>query len=90
VCSGAGAAALACLDLLRGLGIKRENIYVADIEGVVYEGRTKLMDEHKIVYAQKTSARTLADILPGADIFLGLSAARVLKPEWLAKMAPSP
>ena len=90
VCSGAGAAALACLDLLRSLGIKRENIYVADIEGVVYEGRTKLMDEHKVVYAQKTPARTLADILPGADVFLGLSAARVLKPEWLATMAPKP
>jgi len=90
VCSGAGAAALACLDLLRGLGIRRENIYVADIEGVVYEGRTTLMDDHKIIYAQKTDARTLADILPGADIFLGLSAARVLKPEWLALMAPSP
>ncbi|HWO13098.1 MAG TPA: malic enzyme-like NAD(P)-binding protein, partial [Polyangiaceae bacterium] len=90
VCSGAGAAALACLDLLRSLGIRRENIYVADIEGVVYEGRTKLMDEHKIVYAQKTSARTLADILPGADVFIGLSAARVLKPEWLMEMAPKP
>ena len=90
VCSGAGAAALACLDLLRSLGIRRENIYVADIEGVVYEGRTKLMDEHKIVYAQKTSARTLADILPGADVFIGLSAARVLKPEWLMQMAPKP
>src|SRR5678815_432542 len=90
VCSGAGAAALACLDLLRSLGVRRENIYVADIEGVVYEGRTKLMDEHKIVYAQKTSARTLADILPGADVFIGLSAARVLKPEWLMQMAPKP
>jgi malate dehydrogenase (oxaloacetate-decarboxylating)(NADP+) len=90
VCSGAGAAALACLDLLRSLGVRRENIYVADIEGVVYEGRTKLMDEHKIIYAQKTSARTLVDILPGADVFLGLSAARVLKPEWLAQMAPKP
>jgi malate dehydrogenase (oxaloacetate-decarboxylating)(NADP+) len=90
VCSGAGAAALACLDLLRSLGIRRENIYVADIEGVVYEGRTKLMDEHKVVYAQKTAARTLADILPGADVFLGLSAARVLKPEWLATMGPKP
>ncbi|MFO1325200.1 MAG: NADP-dependent malic enzyme [Burkholderiales bacterium] len=90
VCSGAGAAALACLDLLRSLGIRRENIFVADIEGVVYEGRTKLMDEHKVIYAQKTDARTLADVLPGADIFLGLSAARVLKPEWLAKMADKP
>jgi malate dehydrogenase (oxaloacetate-decarboxylating)(NADP+) len=90
VCSGAGAAALACLDLLRELGVRRENIFVVDIEGVVYEGRTKLMDEHKSVYAQKTSARTLADVLPGADIFLGLSAGRVLKPEWLAGMAASP
>jgi len=90
VCSGAGAAALACLDLLRSLGVRRENIYVADIEGVVYEGRTKLMDEHKVVYAQKTSARTLAEVLAGADVFLGLSAARVLKPEWLATMAPKP
>ena len=90
VCSGAGAAALACLDLLRAMGMKRENIFVSDIEGVVYEGRTALMDDHKIVYAQPTSARTLADVLPGADIFLGLSAARVLKPEWLKTMAPSP
>ncbi|MCC6195373.1 MAG: NADP-dependent malic enzyme, partial [Burkholderiales bacterium] len=90
VCSGAGAAALACLDLLRSLGVRRENIFVADIEGVVYEGRTKLMDAQKSVYAQKTPARTLADVLPGADVFLGLSAARVLKPEWLATMAPKP
>src|SRR5204862_3161604 len=90
VCSGAGAAALACLDLLRSLGVNRENIFVADIEGVVYEGRQKLMEEHKVIYAQKTPARTLADILPGADVFLGLSAARVLKPEWLATMAPKP
>ncbi len=90
VCSGAGAAALACLDLLRAMGMKRENIFVADIEGVVYEGRTTLMDDHKIVYAQPTKARVLAEVLPGADIFLGLSAARVLKPEWLATMAPSP
>jgi malate dehydrogenase (oxaloacetate-decarboxylating)(NADP+) len=90
VCSGAGAAALACLDLLVGLGIRRENIFVADLEGVVYEGRTTLMDDHKVIYAQKTNARKLVDILPGADIFLGLSAARVLKPEWLPTMAKSP
>ncbi len=90
VCSGAGAAALACLNLLVDLGIRRENIFVADIEGVVYEGRTKLMDEHKAVFAQKTDARTLAEVLPGADIFLGLSAGKVLKPEWLAQMAKSP
>jgi len=90
VCSGAGAAALACLDLLRAMGMKRENIFVADIEGVVYAGRTTLMDDHKIVYAQPTAARTLAEVLPGADIFLGLSAGGVLKPEWLATMAASP
>ncbi|HQR12583.1 MAG TPA: phosphate acyltransferase, partial [Casimicrobiaceae bacterium] len=90
VCSGAGAAALACLDLLVGIGIKRENIYVADIKGVVYEGRVEEMDDHKAIYAQPTKARTLAEILPGADIFLGLSAARVLKPEWLTGMADRP
>ena len=90
VCSGAGAAALACLDLLVSLGVKRENIWVADIEGVVYEGRTKLMDEQKAKYAQPTDARTLREILPGADIFLGLSAGGVLKAEWLPSMAASP
>ena len=90
VCSGAGAAALACLDLLVELGIRRENVFVADIKGVVYKGRVEEMDENKARYAQPTSARTLAEILPGADIFLGLSAGRVLKPEWLAKMAPQP
>ena len=90
VCSGAGAAALACLDLLVSLGVKRENIWVADIEGVVYAGRTKLMDEQKAKYAQATDARSLAQILPGADIFLGLSAGGVLKAEWLPSMAASP
>ncbi|MBK9114994.1 MAG: NADP-dependent malic enzyme [Betaproteobacteria bacterium] len=90
VCSGAGAAALACLDLLVSLGVQRENIWVADIEGVVYAGRTKLMDEQKAKYAQKTDARTLAQILPGADVFLGLSAGGVLKAEWLPSMAASP
>ena len=90
VCSGAGAAALACLDLLVELGIRRENIYVADIKGVVYQGRTEEMDDNKARYAQPTSARSLAELLPGTDIFLGLSAARVLKPEWLAKMSDKP
>ena len=90
VCSGAGAAALACLDLLVELGIRRENIYVSDIKGVVYQGRTEEMDDNKARYAQPTSARSLAELLPGADIFLGLSAARVLKPEWLAKMSDKP
>ncbi|HXU66990.1 MAG TPA: NADP-dependent malic enzyme [Casimicrobiaceae bacterium] len=90
VTSGAGAAALACLDLLVGLGLKRENIYVSDIKGVVYQGRTEEMDDNKARYAQATPARTLREILPGADVFLGLSAGRVLKPEWLATMADKP
>jgi malate dehydrogenase (oxaloacetate-decarboxylating)(NADP+) len=90
VVSGAGAAALACLDLLVALGVRREHIWVADIEGVVYEGRAVLMDEHKSRYAQRTEARRLVDILPGADVFLGLSAAKVLKPEWLPLMAERP
>ena len=90
VTSGAGAAALACLGLLVKLGIPRENIWVTDLAGVVYEGRTELMDEDKIVFAQDTPHRTLAEVIAGADIFLGLSAAGVLKPEMVAKMAPRP
>ena len=90
VCSGAGAAALACLDLLVLLGVQQKNVWVADIAGVVYKGRREEMDDNKARYAQPTEARRLADILEGADIFLGLSAAKVLKPEWLAKMAPKP
>ncbi len=90
VCSGAGAAALACLDLLVGLGIKRENIWVSDIAGVVYQGRTVEMDDNKARYAQRTDARTLGDIIAGADIFIGLSAGRVLKPELLKLMAEKP
>jgi len=90
VCSGAGAAALASLNLLVSLGARRESIFVCDLEGVVYKGREKLMDRWKSVYAQETSARALADVIPGADIFLGLSAAGVLKPELLAKMARDP
>ena len=81
VCSGAGAAALASLNLLVSLGAKRENIFVCDIEGVVYKGRETLMDRWKAAYAQETPARTLADVIAGADIFLGLSAGGVLKPE---------
>jgi malate dehydrogenase (oxaloacetate-decarboxylating)(NADP+) len=88
--SGAGAAALACLDLLVGLGIKLENIFVSDIEGVVYEGRVALMDDNKSRYARKTDKRTLQEILVGADVFLGLSAANVLKPEWLPTMSANP
>ncbi len=90
VTSGAGAAALACLNLLVSLGARRENIWVTDIEGVVYEGRAKLMDRWKSVYAQKTEARALADVIDGADVFLGLSAGGVLKPEMLKTMGPKP
>ncbi len=90
VTSGAGAAALACLGLLLKLGIPRENIFVTDLAGVVYEGRTELMDEDKIQFAQKTSARTLSEAIEGADVFLGLSAGGVLKPEMVKKMAAKP
>ena len=90
VTSGAGAAALACLGLLMKLGLPRENIWVTDLAGVVYEGRTELMDEDKIGFAQKTGARTLGDVLEGADIFLGLSAGGVLKKHMVATMAPNP
>ncbi len=90
VVSGAGAAALACLDLLVAMGAKRENITVTDIKGVVFVGRTELMDPYKARYARETEARTLHDALPGADVFLGLSAPRVLKPEWLPLLAPKP
>jgi malate dehydrogenase (oxaloacetate-decarboxylating)(NADP+) len=90
VTSGAGAAALACLNLLVKLGLPRENIYATDLAGVVYEGRKELMDEDKIQFAQKTSARTLSEIIEGADLFLGLSAGGVLKPDMVRKMAPRP
>lgn len=90
VTSGAGAAALACLDLLVAMGARHENITVTDIKGVVYAGRTELMDPYKARYARETEARTLHDALPGADVFLGLSAPRVLKPEWLPLLAPKP
>lgn len=90
VASGAGAAALACLNLLVSLGIDRKNIWVTDIEGVVYEGREKLMDRWKSVFAQKTDARTLSDVIEGADIFLGLSAPGVLKPDYVKRMAKDP
>ena len=90
VASGAGAAALACLDLLVAMGAKHENITVCDIEGVVYEGRTTLMDPYKSRYARQTNARKLPDVLGGADVFLGLSAPRVLKAEWLPTMGEKP
>jgi malate dehydrogenase (oxaloacetate-decarboxylating)(NADP+) len=90
VVSGAGAAALACLELLVDLGFPIENITVTDLAGVVYQGRTELMDEDKARFAQATSARTLAEVIPGADIFLGLSAGGVLKPDMVRAMAPNP
>lgn len=90
VTSGAGAAALACLQLLVKLGIPRENIWVTDLAGVVYEGRTELMDEDKIQFAQKTEQRRLAEVIEGADVFLGLSAGGVLKPDMVVKMAERP
>ncbi len=88
--SGAGAAALSCLNLLVSLGLKLENITISDIAGVVYEGRTELMDDEKARFATKTSARTLAEIMVGADIFLGLSAGGVVKPQMVASMAKNP
>ena len=90
VCSGAGAAALACLDILVCLGLNRENVWVSDIKGVVWAGRTEEMDDNKARYARSTDARQLADIIEGADVFLGLSAGGVLKPEMLKKMMPNP
>jgi malate dehydrogenase (oxaloacetate-decarboxylating)(NADP+) len=88
--SGAGAAALACLDLLVAVGLDRRSIFISDADGVVYEGRAASMDPDKQRYAQRTSARTLADIIPDADIFLGLSAPGVLKPEMVKLMAARP
>ncbi|WP_455466768.1 NADP-dependent malic enzyme [Bartonella sp. B39] len=90
VASGAGAAALACINLLVRLGAKIENIWLSDLEGVVYKGRETLMDRWKINYAQKTDARTLSEIIDNADVFLGVSAGGVLKPEYLKKMAQNP
>ncbi len=90
VTSGAGAAALACLGLLVELGLPRQNIWVTDLAGVVYRGRTELMDEDKVQFVQDTAHRTLADVIAGADVFLGLSAGGVLKPAMVATMAPQP
>ena len=90
VCSGAGAAAIACLDLWVGLGVSRENVMVCDSKGVIYVGREENMEENKARYARDTPARTLGDAIVGADIFLGLSAAGVLKAEMVEQMAPTP
>jgi malate dehydrogenase (oxaloacetate-decarboxylating)(NADP+) len=90
VTSGAGAAALACLNLLLKVGLLRENVFVTDLAGVVYEGRTELMDPDKAIYAQPTEQRSLRDVIAGADIFLGLSAGGVLKQDMVATMAATP
>ncbi|RTL37356.1 MAG: NADP-dependent malic enzyme [Burkholderiales bacterium] len=90
VTSGAGAAALACISLLVKLGLPKENIWVTDLAGVVYEGRTELMDPDKAEYAQKTDARSLREVIAGADVFLGLSAGGVLKADMVATMAAKP
>ena len=90
VTSGAGAAALSCLELLLKLGIERKNVFVTDLAGVVYKGRTELMDDDKIQFAQATAARTLGEVIEGADVFLGLSAGGVLKADMVRKMAARP
>ena len=90
VASGAGAAALACLDMLVALGMKMSHIWVTDIAGVVYRGRKEEMDPNKERYAKDTSARTLGEVIDGADVFLGLSAGGVLKPEMVMRMGAKP
>jgi malate dehydrogenase (oxaloacetate-decarboxylating)(NADP+) len=90
VVSGAGAAALACLDLLMDLGLSLENIVVTDLAGVVYKGRKELMDPVKDRFARETSARSLADVMAGADVFLGLSAGNVVTQDMVRQMAPKP
>ena len=90
VTSGAGAAALACLNLLVKLGVPRSHIWVTDLAGVVWKGRTELMDPDKAEFAQDTPARSLSEVIEGADVFLGLSAAGVLKPSMVSRMAKQP
>jgi malate dehydrogenase (oxaloacetate-decarboxylating)(NADP+) len=90
VTSGAGAAALACVDLLVAMGLPVDNVTLTDIKGVVYAGRDKDMPANMARYARKTDARTLSEVLTGADVFLGLSAPNVLKQEWLPQMADKP
>jgi len=90
VSTGGGAAGIACLNMLVKLGVKRENIWLCDVEGLVHEGRRKGMTPEKAAFAQRTTARTLDDVIDGADMFLGLSAPNVLSPEQVARMAPRP
>ncbi|MBO9465323.1 NADP-dependent malic enzyme [Tropicibacter sp. R15_0] len=90
VSTGGGAAGIACLNMLLKLGVKRENVWLCDIHGLVYEGRTEDMNQHKAAFAQKSDLRTLDDVIEGADLFLGLSGPGVLKPEHVAKMTKRP
>jgi malate dehydrogenase (oxaloacetate-decarboxylating)(NADP+) len=90
VCSGAGASAIACLDLLTKLGVRHEHITVCDSKGVIFEGRDAKMEPNKARYARRTEARTLADAIPGADIFLGLSGPGAMKQDWVKLMADKP
>ncbi|UWR61899.1 NADP-dependent malic enzyme [Phaeobacter inhibens] len=90
VSTGGGAAGIACLNMLVKLGVRRENIWLCDLHGLVYEGRTEDMNPHKSAFAQTTDLRTLDDVIGGADLFLGLSGPNVLKPEMVAKMTDRP
>ncbi len=90
VSTGGGAAGIACLDLLVGLGVRRENVWLVDLAGVVHKGRTEQMNPFKEAYAQETDARTLDEVIDGADVFLGLSGPRVLTPEMVKRMGPKP
>ncbi|MBO6885702.1 MAG: NADP-dependent malic enzyme, partial [Marivita sp.] len=90
VSTGGGAAGIACLNMLVKLGVKRENIWLCDIHGLVYEGRAEDMNPQKAAFAQKSDLRTLDDVVDGADLFLGLSGPKVLKPEMVARMAERP
>jgi malate dehydrogenase (oxaloacetate-decarboxylating)(NADP+) len=90
VTSGAGAAAIACLDLLVDMGLRRENVFATDIHGVIYKGRKEDMDPRRARYAQKTDKRKLSEAIEGADVFLGLSAPGVLKPAMVKRMADKP
>jgi malate dehydrogenase (oxaloacetate-decarboxylating)(NADP+) len=90
VSTGGGAAGIACLNMLLTLGVKRENVWLCDLAGLVYQGRTEQMTDQKAAYAQGTEAKTLADVIGGADLFLGLSGPGVLSAEMVAKMAPRP
>src|SRR6056297_1882577 len=90
VSTGGGAAGIACLNLLLNLGVKRENVWLCDVHGLVYEGRTEDMNPEKAAFAQKSDLRTLDEVIAGADLFLGLSGANVLKPEHVAQMSDRP